>query len=165
MASTVERVGRPGGRRRDQVVPASPTRSRRARLNVSSTPGRLWLLLAILVLFSLAWGALAAFAVQQYASAASGVVDAREPLSLDALRIYQRLCADGAWAASYARWVGTPVPKPPAAQYAGLPDAARTRSRSAPRSSRRSGLGWTLERHPGPFEMTDVDLPPGWPRF
>src|SRR5271154_4447167 len=111
MASTVERVGRPGGRRRDQVVPASPTRSRRARLNVSSTPGRLWLLLAILVLFSLAWGALAAFAGRPRASfavrwsawAASGVVDAGEPLSLDALRIYQRLCADGAWAASYAR--------------------------------------------------------------
>ncbi len=26
--------------------------------------------------------------------------------------------ADGAWAASYARWVGTPVPHPPTAQYA-----------------------------------------------
>jgi polar amino acid transport system substrate-binding protein len=26
--------------------------------------------------------------------------------------------ADGAWAASYARWVGTPVPSPPAAKYA-----------------------------------------------
>ena len=35
--------------------------------------------------------------------------------------------ADGAWAASYAHWVGTPVPRPPAAQYAGLPGAARTR--------------------------------------
>jgi polar amino acid transport system substrate-binding protein len=27
--------------------------------------------------------------------------------------------ADGGWAASYARWVGTPVPAPPAAKYAG----------------------------------------------
>jgi polar amino acid transport system substrate-binding protein len=26
--------------------------------------------------------------------------------------------SDGAWAASYARWVGTPVPQPPPAQYA-----------------------------------------------
>jgi polar amino acid transport system substrate-binding protein len=26
--------------------------------------------------------------------------------------------ADGAWAASYARWVGTPVPRPPTARYA-----------------------------------------------
>ncbi len=27
--------------------------------------------------------------------------------------------ADGGWAASYKRWVGSPVPKPPAARYAG----------------------------------------------
>jgi polar amino acid transport system substrate-binding protein len=27
--------------------------------------------------------------------------------------------SDGAWAASYAHWVGTPVPPPPTAQYAG----------------------------------------------
>ena len=98
MASTAVRgegpdilVGRPGGRRRGRVAPAGHPRSRRVRLNVSNTPGRLRLLLAILVLLSLAWGALAAFAVQQYASAASGVVDTREPLSLDALQIYQRL--------------------------------------------------------------------------
>ena len=26
--------------------------------------------------------------------------------------------ADGAWAASYARWIGTPVPPPPPARYA-----------------------------------------------
>jgi hypothetical protein len=73
-------VGGPGGRRRG-----------RRRVRVSTTPGRLRLLLAVLVLLSLAWGALAAFTVQQYASAASGVVATREPLSLDALRIYQRL--------------------------------------------------------------------------
>jgi hypothetical protein len=98
MASTAVRVegsdllvGGPGSRHRNQVVPAGPGRSRRVRLNVSNTPGRLRLLLAVLVLLSLAWGALAAFAVQQYASAASGVVDTREPLSLDALQIYQRL--------------------------------------------------------------------------
>jgi hypothetical protein len=64
MASTGVRLGRPGGRRRDQVVPVGPGRLRRVRLNVSSTPGRLRLLLAILVLLSLAWGALAAFTVQ-----------------------------------------------------------------------------------------------------
>jgi hypothetical protein len=85
-------VGGPGSRQvRNEVAPAGPRRSRRVRLNVSTTPGRLRLLLAILVLLSLGWGALAAFAVQQYASAASGVVDTREPLSLDALQIYQRL--------------------------------------------------------------------------
>ncbi len=91
MASTAVRVERPGGRRRDHAVPAGLSRSRRVRLNVSSTPGRLRLLLAILVLLSLAWGALAAFTVQQYASASSGVVATSEPLSLDALGIYQRL--------------------------------------------------------------------------
>ena len=91
MASTAVRVGGPGSRRRDQVRPPVPAGSRRVRLNLSTTPGRLRLLLAILVLLSLAWGALAAFTVQQYASAASGVVATREPLSLDALQIYQRL--------------------------------------------------------------------------
>jgi polar amino acid transport system substrate-binding protein len=30
-----------------------------------------------------------------------------------------QLRSDGQWAASYAHWVGTPVPAPPAAQYAG----------------------------------------------
>ena len=91
MASTAVRVSSSGSRQRQQVAPAGPRRSRRVRLNLSNTPGRLRLLLAILVLLSLGWGALAAFAVQQYASAASGVVGAREPLSLDALQIYQRL--------------------------------------------------------------------------
>jgi hypothetical protein len=91
MASTGVRAGRPGGQRRDQAAPFGPGRLRRVRLNVSSTPARLRLLLAILVLLSLCWGALAAFTVQQYASASSGVVATSEPLSLDALRIYQRL--------------------------------------------------------------------------
>jgi polar amino acid transport system substrate-binding protein len=33
--------------------------------------------------------------------------------------VLAQLRSDGQWAASYARWVGTPVPAPPAAQYAG----------------------------------------------
>ena len=49
------------------------------------------LLLAGLVLLSLAWGALATFTAVQYASATSSVVTAREPLSLDAQRIYSKL--------------------------------------------------------------------------
>ena len=32
--------------------------------------------------------------------------------------VLQQLRTDGQWAASYAHWVGTPVPAPPAAQYA-----------------------------------------------
>jgi hypothetical protein len=83
MSSTAVRVEGPG------ILVGGPGGRRRVR--VSTTPGRLRLLLAVLVLLSLAWGALAAFTVQQYASAASGVVATREPLSLDALRIYQRL--------------------------------------------------------------------------
>ena len=33
--------------------------------------------------------------------------------------VLAQLRSDGQWAASYARWVGTPVPSPPVAQYAG----------------------------------------------
>lgn len=65
--------------------------SRRFRMDVSTTPGKLRLLLLVLVLASLAWGALAAFTVNQYSSAASGVVTVREPLSVDAQQIYRRL--------------------------------------------------------------------------
>ena len=65
--------------------------SRRFRVDLSTTPGRLRLLLVVLVLASLAWGALAAFTVNQHASAASSVVSVREPLSVDAQQIYQHL--------------------------------------------------------------------------
>jgi hypothetical protein len=84
MASTAVRVGGLAG----PAVPASP---RRFRLTVSTTPGRLRLLLIVLVLLSLAWGALAAFTATQYAAAASSVVATREPLSFDAQQIYSRL--------------------------------------------------------------------------
>jgi|SRR5579872_4146279 len=33
--------------------------------------------------------------------------------------VLQQIRADGKWAASYRHWLGTPVPNPPAAQYAG----------------------------------------------
>jgi hypothetical protein len=72
-------------------VPAAKAASRRFRLDLSKTPGRLRLLLGILVLLSLAWGALAAFTVNQYSSAASNLVAVREPLSLDARQIYHDL--------------------------------------------------------------------------
>lgn len=65
--------------------------SRRLRVDLSTTPGKLRVLLVVLVLLSLAWGALAAFTVNQHSSAASSVVAVREPLSLDAQQIYQRL--------------------------------------------------------------------------
>jgi hypothetical protein len=70
---------------------ALPARVRRRRLELSTTPGRLRLLMAGLVLLSCAWGALAALTATGYASAASSVVTTREPLSLDAQRLYSRL--------------------------------------------------------------------------
>lgn len=70
---------------------ATAIERRRLGLDVSTTPGRLRLLITVLVLLSLAWGALAAFTVNQYASAASSVVAVREPLSVDAQRIYRHL--------------------------------------------------------------------------
>jgi len=84
MASTAVSVGGPAG----PTVPAGP---RRIRPTLSTTPGRLRLLLIIGVLLSLAWGALAGFTASQYAAAASSVVTTREPLSLDAQQIYSRL--------------------------------------------------------------------------
>jgi len=93
MVSTAVRADGPGGPGGPDgpdgaVAAASP---RRVRLTVSTTPGRLRLLLIMGVLLSLAWGALAAFTASQYAAAASSVVATREPLSLDAQQIYSRL--------------------------------------------------------------------------
>jgi len=67
----------------------------RLRADRSTTPGRLRLVQGVLVLLSLVWGALAAFTVVHYASAASSVVAVREPLSLDAQQIYRHLSAQG----------------------------------------------------------------------
>jgi hypothetical protein len=76
---------------RHQAVQAVPARPRRLHLDTRTTPARLRLLLVVLVLLSLAWGALAAFTAGLYSSAASGVVATGEPLSLDALQIYSGL--------------------------------------------------------------------------
>jgi hypothetical protein len=63
----------------------------RSWLSLGSTPGRLRVALIAFVAASLAWGALAAFTVNQYSSAASGVVATGDPLTLDAQHIYQDL--------------------------------------------------------------------------
>jgi len=81
----------PAGQGTSTEVSAAPAAAGRFRMDLSTTPGRLRLLLGVLVLLSLAWGALAAFTVNQYASAASSVVAVREPLSLDAQQIYRHL--------------------------------------------------------------------------
>jgi hypothetical protein len=68
-----------------------PGRLRQRRLDLTTTPGRMRLLLGVLVLLSLAWGGVATFTASQYATATSSVVNVREPLSFDAQQIYSRL--------------------------------------------------------------------------
>jgi hypothetical protein len=109
MASTAVSAGRRAG----PSVPAGP---RRFRPTLSTTPGRLRLLLVIGVLLSLAWGALASFTASQYASAASSVVATREPLSLDAQQIYARL-SDASDAATTAFRTGGLEPAATRARY------------------------------------------------
>jgi hypothetical protein len=72
----------------------------RSRLDGAATPTRLGLLLAVLIVFSLAWGVLAGLTASQHASAAADVVAVSEPLSLDAEQIYTSLSDAGATAAS-----------------------------------------------------------------
>jgi len=72
----------------------------RSRLDGATTPARLRLLLALLILLSLAWGVLAALTANQHAAAAADVVAVSEPLSLDAEQIYTSLSDADATAAS-----------------------------------------------------------------
>ena len=96
-------------------------RIRRRRLDLTTTPGRLRLLLAGLALLSLAWGALAAFTTVRYESAASDVVSTREPLSLTAQQIYSRLSDANDAAATAFLTVG---PEPAALRQRYLTDIA-----------------------------------------
>src|SRR6266487_3391821 len=84
------------------VTPAPALRRAwwRPRLDGATTPARLRLLLALLILLSLAWGVLAALTADQHASAAADVVAVSEPLSLDAEQIYTSLSDADATAAS-----------------------------------------------------------------
>ena len=84
------------------VTPAPAVRRAwwRPRLDGRTTPARLRLLLALLILLSLAWGVLAALTADQHASAAADVVAVSEPLSLDAEQIYTSLSDADATAAN-----------------------------------------------------------------
>ena len=89
-------------------TPRTPARDpdRRQR----STPGTLRLLLIALVLLCAGWGALAAIAAAQHASAAANVVAVSEPLSLDAQQIYQSLAdADVTVSTAYLKGSTEPV--------------------------------------------------------
>jgi hypothetical protein len=72
-------------------VRAAPRRRRPGRLAASTTPTLLRILMIILLLASLAWGAVGAWAVNQHASAAQNVVSTSEPLSLSAQQMYRSL--------------------------------------------------------------------------
>jgi len=72
-------------------VRAAPRRRRPARLAVATTPTLLRILMIILLLASLAWGAVGAWAVSKHASAAQDVVSTSEPLSLSAQQMYRSL--------------------------------------------------------------------------
>jgi hypothetical protein len=82
------------------TVPAVRRAWWRSSLEGATTPARLRLLLALLILLSLAWGVLAALTANQHASAAANVVAVSEPLSLDAEQIYTSLSDADATAAS-----------------------------------------------------------------
>src|SRR5499427_9280968 len=69
-------------------------------VRATTTPARLRLLLAGLVVLCLVWGGLAAWVVSQRASGASNVVGTSEPLSLDGQQIYRALSDADATAAS-----------------------------------------------------------------
>src|SRR3984885_13957582 len=100
---------------------AVPRRSRRRRLDLATTPGRLWMLLIGLVALSLAWGALSAFTALHYSSAASSVVNTREQLSLAAQQIYSRRSdADDAAATAFL----TTGPEPAGTRQRYLADIA-----------------------------------------
>jgi len=82
------------------LAPAVHRTGWRSSLDGATTPARLRLLLAVLVLLSLAWGVLAALTANQHASAAADVVALSEPLSLDAEQIYTSLSDADATAAN-----------------------------------------------------------------
>jgi hypothetical protein len=75
---------------RSPAAPAARRRSLRSRAG-SGTPAALRLLLTGLVIGSVAWGAVAAWAVSQHATAANQVVTTSEPVSLAAQQLYQSL--------------------------------------------------------------------------
>jgi len=112
------------------VSDAASASSRRFRVDTSTTPGKLRLLLLVLVLLSLAWGGLAVFAVNQYSSAASGVVAVREPLSLDAQQIYRHM-SDADNTAATAFLVGGLEPPAARARYLADIQAAGTEIENA----------------------------------
>ena len=86
------------------------------RLHGGGTPGLLWTLLGILVLLSLATGALSGWAVSQHSSAAADVAAVHEPLSLDAQEMYAAV-ADADVTMTTALLASPQPPLPPLQRY------------------------------------------------
>jgi len=104
---------------------AEPRRRLAKRLSVSTTPTRLRFLMAGLLLASLAWGAVGAWAVSQHASAARDVVTTSEPLSLSAQQMYRSL-SDADVTATTAFLTGPDEPLAARQRYAADIDQAAT---------------------------------------
>jgi hypothetical protein len=88
----------------------------RSETSRGTTPGRLRTMLVLLILATLAWGALATFTVEQHASAAGNVVAANEPLTFDAQQIWSKL-SDADDQAATAILAGGVEPATVRAQY------------------------------------------------
>ncbi len=96
------------GTARPPAAHRAARRARGPRRVLLHTPGKLWALLAGLVLLSLAWGTLGGWVATQHSSAADSVVSANERLSLDARHMYQSI-AD-ADATITAAFLASPTP-------------------------------------------------------
>ncbi len=132
-AATVRSVASPA--RQQAILTGNVPAARRLP---ATTPRVLALLMTGLVVASLVWGAVAAFAVSQHSSAASGVVAAGEPLSFDAQQMYQSL-SDADVTATTAFLAGLTEPLSVRDRYnadisrAAADLAALTAARSSPR--------------------------------
>ena len=129
---------------RGSGVQAPPRARRRFRLpRASTTPGRLWLVRAGLVIVCLAWGALATLMVIQHASAAHDVAATDETLSLDAQQIYQSL-ADADVTVSTAYLYGRTGPYADRVRYQHDIAVAAADLKVATAASGNSGVGASL---------------------
>jgi hypothetical protein len=103
-------------------VTATLTRTRSAgrtaRRSTATTPTTMRVLLAALVLLSLAWGAFGGWVASQHSSAASALVTVDEPLSLDARQMYQSV-ADADVTITTAYLASSQPPLAPLQRYAG----------------------------------------------
>jgi hypothetical protein len=113
------------GRQADQsAVPGRRAAAGRLWPDRASTPGRIRWMLGWLIIATLAWGGLAAFTVSQHAAGAGAVVASGEPLTYDALQVWQSL-SDANDEASAAILAGSLPPQAIVARYQRDLDLAR----------------------------------------